>query len=435
MQRRARDTRRAHRGSSPERRSLRAKKGTSRRRERIQSAFWGGDDGDRVQNMVNFGRFDPLSQPPRRGARTGIEACPRGGEGAVSDATRLCSIAQKSPPSKCRARPSRTIGIGQHMDCIKRSDPAVMACLLGSLGHLGERGEGVLVSQVDRGAVATATTAATATGSTTLATGGAAAAATGQPPRPPRWTGGLVEGLLDLEHLLALLLGAGLGLLRLGRGKVVGLLLLVLGQLGPGRLVAGDLTGSLGLDVELLAGLGSEVLVEGHGLVLLLLGHLLGLGGGEQRAASVGALSLGVGLGLLLGVELLLRHPHHPSPGRPASASRHGRSASDGRRHGLGARHGRGRRGHHGHGSRRCGHGRYGRPSAARPRRRQRRERGERCSWRGHGAGCRHRGCCAGAGQQQRGRRPWGQPWGRRRPRRRLIWEERSHTERISFVR
>lgn len=190
------------------------------------------------------------------------------------------------------------------MDCIKRSDPAVMACLLGSLGHLGERGEGVLVSQVDRGAVATATTAATATGSTTLATGGAAAAATGTT-TATALDGGLVEGLLDLEHLLALLLGAGLGLLRLGRGKVVGLLLLVLGQLGPGRLVAGDLTGSLGLDVELLAGLGSEVLVEGHGLVLLLLGHLLGLGGGSS-GSSVGALSLGVGLGLLLGVELLL---------------------------------------------------------------------------------------------------------------------------------
>lgn len=173
-------------------------------------------------------------------------------------------------------------------------------------GNLGERGESVLVGKVDRGVGATATTATTATAGTTLATGSTATGATTGTTTARSLNSGLVEGLLNVEQLLALLLGAGLGLLGLGRGKVVGLLLLVLGELGPGGLVAGNFTGSLGLDVELLAGLGGKVLVEGHGLVLLLLGDLLGLDGGSGSGSSLGALSLGVSLGLLLGVELLL---------------------------------------------------------------------------------------------------------------------------------
>lgn len=72
--------------------------------EKEYNLLFGGDDGDRVQNMVNFERFDPLSQPPRRRGETGIKACPKGGEGTMSDATRLCSIAQKSPPSNVQGK-------------------------------------------------------------------------------------------------------------------------------------------------------------------------------------------------------------------------------------------------------------------------------------------------------------------------------------------
>ena len=177
---------------------------------------------------------------------------------------------------------------------------------LARCAELGKRGEGVLVGKVDRGVVATATAAASATAGATLTTRGTSAASTGTA-SAGTLHGGLVESLLDLKQLLALLLGTGLGLLGLRRSKVVGLFLLVLGQLGPGRVVAGNLARGLGLDVELLACLRGKVLVKSHGLVLLLLGDLLGLSGGSgsSSASSVGALGLGVGLSLLLGVELL----------------------------------------------------------------------------------------------------------------------------------
>lgn len=177
--------------------------------------------------------------------------------------------------------------------------------VLASARHLGERGESVLVGKVDRGVVATATTGTTATAGTALTTGSTTVAATGTA-TARALNSGLVEGLLNLEDLLALLLGVGLGLLGLGRGEVVSLLLLVLGELGPGGVVGSDLTGSLGLNVELLAGLGGKVLVEGHSLVLLLLGDLLGLDGSSGGGSALGGLGLSVGLSLLLNVELLL---------------------------------------------------------------------------------------------------------------------------------
>lgn len=192
--------------------------------------------------------------------------------------------------------------------CIKYKDRKDKACWLISQPNLGKRREGVLVGKVDLGVVATATATTTATASTTLATGSTTVAATGTA-TAATLNSGLVEGLLNLEDLLALLLGAGLGLLGLGRGEVVRLLLLVLGELGVSRVVGGNLTRSLGLDVELLASLGGEVLVEGHGLVFLLLRDLLGLSGrssGIGSAGNSGTLSLGIGLGLLLVVELLL---------------------------------------------------------------------------------------------------------------------------------
>lgn len=156
------------------------------------------------------------------------------------------------------------------------------------LAQLGKAGESGVVRKVDRGVAAsssssTASTTGTAFAPRSTSATSALAAATAT----ALGAGRLAEGLLDFEKLLALLLGTGLGLLRLGGGEVLGLFLFVPGQLGVGRVVSVDLSGSLGLDVELLASLGGEVFVKSHGLVFLFLFN--------ADIASLGCLDGGVG--------------------------------------------------------------------------------------------------------------------------------------------
>ena len=190
-----------------------------------------------------------------------------------------------------------------------------------------ERREGRSIGQVDVGSRLTGSAARGSFTSGTTSTALSTSASSASPSTLASAPGSILrtiglrgsEAEVDLEDLLGGLLLLGRGFLLLGVGEpLLGGLLLLLddGDGGPLR-VLGAVVGGTGLgegNVQLLAGLGGEVLLVSLSVVLLLL-NARGLSSLGGSSGAIGGLSLGVLLALDLSLELLLALVGSPSLG------------------------------------------------------------------------------------------------------------------------